>query len=330
MARTKLVSPLVLHAMKYFDSAARNRSFTRAAEELSVTQGAISQQIRGLEEQIGVKLFVRLPKGLTLTPEGDRLALVVAKILQGLEDELQAIQPHVTSKPLVIRTSPSFSMMWLMPRLNRFSENNRDIEIRLRGELFGMPASKMASEDVDAVLLYGHHPASNDLRVVPLMDEYLLPVVSPGYLEKNGPLEETDDLSSTALLHDDSPWEGAPPYAEWMEWIQQAIPRTTSATMDTVRHGHQFNLSQLAINAALLGRGVAMARASLITDELSREQLTPFCKVAVRSSAQYFLVLNANAGRQRALSLFEEWIVEECRQYVGQRRAILAKASCAC
>lgn len=324
MARSKLVTPLVLHAIKYFDAAARNCSFTRAAEELHVTQGAISQQIKGLEEQIGVKLFNRLPKGLVLTTEGERLYGLVTRLLQDLEDELQSIQPHASARPLVIRSSPSFSMMWLMPRLSGFSEHNRDIEIRLRGELFGMTAARMAAEEVDALILYGYRPSVADLHVVPLMDEYLMPVATPECLSRHKELSTVADVASCTLLHDDSPWEGAPSYAEWIEWMQEASGDRSEELAQSARHGHQFNLSQLAINAALLGQGVAMSRVSLVTEELGRGQLVPAFARAVRASAQYFLVLNPNAVNQRAIALFRDWIVDECERFVIRRSALLA------
>lgn len=324
MARSKLVTPLVLHAIKYFEAAARNCSFTRAAEELHVTQGAVSQQIKGLEEQIGVKLFSRLPKGLALTTEGERLYGMVTRLLQDLETELHAIQPNASSRPLVIRSSPSFSMMWLMPRLSGFSEHNRDIEIRLRGELFGMSAARMAAEEVDALVLYGHRPSASDLHVVPLMDEYLLPVATPQFLSQGKPPATASEVASCTLLHDDSPWEGAPSYAEWAEWIQGATESRSEELAQSVRHGHQFNLSQLAINAALLGQGVAMSRVSLVAEELGRRQLVPAFSRAVRASAQYFLVLNPHAGNQPAMELFEDWLLTECARFVAQRAELLA------
>jgi DNA-binding transcriptional LysR family regulator len=324
MPAAQLVTPLILHAIKYFDAAARNRSFTRAAEELHVTQGAVSQQIRGLEEQVGARLFTRLPRGLALTQAGDRLYRVVGKILHDLEAELQAIAPHASEKTLVIRSSPSFSMMWLMPRLNNFSRLHPDIEIRLLGELFGMSASRMNVEAIDVLVLYDRPAEHSGQKVTPLMNEYLLPVASREYLGAHPPIDKAADFRRLTLLHDDSPWEGAPSFAEWGEWLQVATQDDSDAVENFVRHGHQYNLSQLAINAALLGQGVAMARTSLILDHLAREQLLPAVPICVRASAQYSLVFNTGSGKNRAMQIFRDWIVDECRQFEIERDSFLA------
>ena len=324
MAATSQVTPLLLHAMKYFDAAARNRSFTRAAEELHVTQGAVSQQIRGLEEQIGVRLFNRLPRALSLTQEGERLYRVVRKVLQDLETELQAIQPSASDKTLVIRSSPSFSMMWLMPRLSSFSRLHPEIEIRLRGELFGMSATRMIVEAIDVLILYDQFSQRNDQNVTPLMAEYLLPVASSDYLTRHAPIRQASDFKDHVLLHDDSPWEGAPPFAEWGEWLRAATQDDTDEVESFGRHGHQYNISQLAMNAALLGQGVAMARASLVVEELGRKQLSPAVPLSVRASARYGLVFNQNSGKNRAMQVFQDWLVEECRKFEAERDQFLA------
>lgn len=327
MPAARMVTPLILHAIKYFDAAARNNSFTRAAEELHVTQGAVSQQIRGLEEQIGTKLFTRLARGLTLTTAGERLYRTVSKLLQELDTELQAIHPNASDKTLAIRSSPSFSMTWLMPRLNSFSRLHPEIEIRLLGEMFGMSASRMDMESIDVLVLYGKLTERTDQIVVPLMTEYLLPVVNGDYMTRHPPITQASDFSEHALLHDDSPWEGAPSFAEWGEWLRVATQDNSDKVENFVRHGHQYNLSQLAINAALQGQGVAMARTSLILEHLTREQLIPAVPICVRASAQYGLVLNANSEKKWSIQIFRDWIVEECRQFEAEREALLSHIS---
>jgi LysR family transcriptional regulator, glycine cleavage system transcriptional activator len=324
MPPARLVTPLILHAIKYFDAAARNRSFTRAAEELHVTQGAVSQQIRGLEEQIGAKLFTRLPRGLTLTQDGERFYRVVSKTLQELETELAAMAPQASERTLVIRSSPSFSMMWLMPRLNGFSRMHPDIEIRLLGELFGMSAARMDIEAIDVLVLYDQLTARSEQKVTPLMKEYLLPVANEDYLGRHAPIAEAADFRSRTLLHDDSPWEGAPSFAEWEEWLRAATQTDSDEIGNIVRHGHQYNLSQLAVNAAMLGQGVAMARTSLILEHLERGQLRPAVPLCVQASAQYSLVFNSNNGKNRAMQIFRDWIVEQCRQFESERDAFLS------
>lgn len=324
MPQHQLVTPLVLHAMQYFEAAARHCSFTRAAEELHVTQGAVSQQIKGLEEQVGVQLFQRLPRGLALTHEGERLFRVVHLALAEVETVLQAIQPKAAGETLVIRSSPSFSMMWLMPRLSRFSRRYPEIEIKLRGELFGMSASRMNLEGVDVLLLYGQFPQSAGQETLPLMQEYLLPVASQDFLARTRAVSSAADFKSLNLLHDDAPWEGAAPFAEWEEWLRGATQDSYGLVGKFGSHGHQYNLAQLAINAALHGEGIVMARTSLIAEELANQRLLPVVPLCARASAAYGLVLNQNVRNKRALQVFTEWICEECREFELERDAMLA------
>lgn len=329
MAAGSPVTPLLLHALKYFDVAARNLSFTRTAEEMHVTQGAVSQQIKGLEEQLGVRLFRRLHRGLELTPEGERLHRVAGKALRELETEIQAILPGGAGNALFIRSSPSFSMMWLMPRLNAFARLHPGIELRLRGELFGMSASRMNVEAIDALVLYDRMPVRGGERegqqAVMLMEEYLLPVASPAYLEKHGPPGQADDFAARTLLHDDSPWEGARSYAEWGEWVRAATGSDSDEVENFGRHGHQYNLSQLAVNAALHDQGIAMARASLIVNELESGQLVPVVPLCAPTSARYFLVLSGRGGKDRSMTVFRDWIVQECRAFEAERDALLRR-----
>ncbi|WP_394780113.1 LysR family transcriptional regulator [Undibacterium sp.] len=324
MPHNQIVTPLILHAIQYFEAAARNCSFTRAAEELHVTQGAVSQQIKGLEEQLGVRLFSRLARGLALTPEGERLFRVVHLALTEIETVMQAIQPSAASETLVIRSSPSFSMMWLMPRLSRFSRLYPQIEIKLRGELFGMSTSRMNLEGVDVLVLYEQLHDKREQNVTPLMKEYLLPVASSAFLQQAQPVQQAADFQKLSLLHDDAPWEGAAPCAEWSEWLRIATQDKLGAVEKFGAHGHQYNLAQLAINAAVHGEGIAMARTSLIHDELASEKLLPAVSLATCASAAYGLVVNSNARNSRAVQAFTEWIGEECRQFELERDAMLA------
>lgn len=322
--RPQRLTPAILHALKYFDAAARHLSFTKAADELCVTQGAISQQIRGLEDQIGVKLFQRLAKGIALSYEGERLYKVVKQILAELETEMQAIQPQSPDRHLIIRSSPSFCMMWLMPRLSRFSRLYPNLEIRLKGEMFGMPVAKMNAEAIDALIVYGRLAPEDGLDTVLLMSEFLLPVASPAYIEIARPIRELTDFVDHTLLHDDSPWEGAPPYAEWEEWVRGVAEGRRGKVEKLGKRGNLYNLAQLATNAALLGQGVSIARTSLILDELEKGQLVPVYPVCVKSASTYFLVLNPGTAGRESIETFKGWLQEECHEFEKRRNSILA------
>jgi DNA-binding transcriptional LysR family regulator len=228
----------------------------------------------------------------------------------------------------VIRSSPSFCLNWIMPRLGSFSRQHPETELRLRGELFGMSAARMHAEAIDVIVLYGKMPDQTDQLVIPLMAEYLVPVATPAYLQQHAPLSAPADVAAHTLLHDDSPWEEAPPFAEWCEWLRVA-GQGSPAAEEAGRHGHQYNLSHLAINGALLGQGLAMARASLVHEELGRGVLTAALPLAVRSVAGYWLVMSQSAARKASAQVFKEWIVTECRSFEAQRTALLAGLSIA-
>lgn len=324
MRHPRLLTPQVLHYLKYFDVTAKCLSFTGAAEELHLTRGAVSQQIKGLEELLNVRLFIRLPRGLRLTLEGERLHGAVRRMVYELEMELQAIQPDTAAKDIVIRASPSFSMLWLMPRLGGFSRLYPEVKIRLRSAFFGMTTSQMDAEEIDVLVLYGQEAERREQHILPLMSEYLMPVASTAYLGLHEPISDAACLARHTLLHDDSPWEGAPAFAEWVEWIRKATGVQSERVDTCVQHGHQYNLSQLAVNAAILGQGIAIARTSLISDELQRGKLLPAVPICVRSRAGYSLVVNPGKKRGRSLDMFTEWIKAECETFEGARDRMLA------
>lgn len=318
------LAPQALPYLKYFDAAAKNLSFSAAAAELHLTRAAVSQQIKRLEELLGVCLFVRVPRGLRLTREGERLHGTVRRTVYELEMGLQAIQPGTTANDIAIRASPSFSMLWLMPRLTAFGGLYPELKVRLRSAFFGMSTAQMDAEEIDVLVIYGREAERREPHIMPLMSEYLMPVASQGYLDAHAPIADAARLARHTLLHDDSPWEGAPAFSEWVEWVGKATGVRSDAVTACVRHGHQYNLSQLAVHASILGHGVAMARVSLINDELRRGQLMPAIPVCALSDAGYGLVVNPNKRRDRSITIFTEWIKAECEACEKNRDRLLA------
>ena len=251
-----------------FACAARHLSFTRCAEELHITPGAVSQQMRQLEERLGFALFLRRARGVELTAEGQRLAQTVTDAYGSIEAELLRLDAGEIRGTLRLRSIPSFLAKWLTPRLRRFQQRYPDIELRLVAE-----DSKQALHEGDFDLAIdlndGSYPG---MLSTPLLDEQIFPVCAPSLLRGRPPLHGPADLVHFPLLHDITAWRGSYEYAEW-EFYLNAIGYHDA----DVRRGHTFNRNHLTIEAAIAGMGVAIARLTLLNDELERGTLiVPF------------------------------------------------------
>lgn len=288
--------------LKVFAVSARHLSFTRAAEELHVTTGAVSQQIKQLEQRLGFKLFRRLPRRLELTDEGQRLAGVVDDAYQAVGLEVRRLRSGVMSGILRLRSVPSFLAKWLMPRLPRLQARFPDIEMHIAAE-----DSNISLRDGDFDLAIdlndGHYPG---LQITPLMDEAIFPVCAPGLMRGRPALHRPEDLAYYPLLHDVTAWRGSHDYAEWEHYLS-----AIDALHINVRRGYTFNRNQLTMEAAIDGMGVAIARRTLITNELKTGKLiAPFME-RVATGKRYGIFYPQGALDDRRVLAVHDWIVEE-------------------
>ncbi|MDX3895012.1 MAG: LysR substrate-binding domain-containing protein [Pusillimonas sp.] len=313
------ISGALLYALRAFDAAARHSSFTRAAKELHVTQGAVSQQVRFLEERIGVPMFKRGSRGLTLTAEGGQLAAATAAALQGIAEALAAFAE--STERLVISCPPSFAALWLIPRLGDFSRGHPAVQLHIRAEFHALNDAAMRGDAIDLGIRYDQG-AATDLLSDDIMDEYLLPVASP--LFAGDVPWRAERLIHCPLLHDASPWDDAPPHIEWLDWLDQVqASLKTDSSLVSGHHAHEFNMSQLAIQAALDGQGVAMGRTALVWDYLQQGKLVDIFRSPVRATARY-RVLTRRAGRDgQALQQFTAWLGQQCDRFDQARRETL-------
>lgn len=313
---TNTLNASVLSWLRCFEAAARHGSFTLAARELCVTQGAVSQQVNKLEQWLERPLFVRTPRALVLTPEGERLRGVARESFQALESTLAQLRKPGHRPPVALSCSPSFAMVWLTPRLGDFFRQHPEIGLRVHGEFHALDRSRMLREGIDAAVRFdpGRYP---DLRATPFLDEWLLPVASPAYLAAHPALRSPDGLRASMLLHDASPWEGAGESHEWQVWLRHA-----GVTLPDMAGGQHFNLSQLAIGAALAGQGVAMGRTALVLDELASGRLVDLWGLHVRSEAAYHLVRAPTPSPQ--VAEVEAWLLAEGAAFDTARRRLLA------
>jgi LysR family transcriptional regulator, glycine cleavage system transcriptional activator len=286
-----------------FEAAARHLSFTRAAEELFVTQSAISRQIQALEERLGVALFLRRNRGLALTEAGQQMYRAADIALRTLREAADRIAPGTTQKLVTVTSSMAFCSLWLIPRLSGFRRMHPDVDVRISANNQLLDLDR---ERIDVAVRYC--PA----RVAPagsvrLFGEEILPVCSPALLrDRSRPLKSVADLRRHVLLHFDDP-ERAAPWLSWNVWLE------TAGSPDLRPAGAlRFNHYDQVISAAIGGQGVAIGRRPLVRTLLDEGVLaTPFMLGAVTDRAYFIVRTVATAGRAE-VDDFVQWLRNEC------------------
>jgi LysR family glycine cleavage system transcriptional activator len=289
-----------------FSCAARHLSFTRSAEELHITPGAVSQQIRQLEERLGFRLFLRRARGVELSAEGQRLAQTVSEAYGNIDAELRRLDAGEIRGTVRLRSIPSFLAKWLTPRLPRLQQRYPDIQLSLVAEDSNQ-ALDPSDFDLAVDLNDGSYPG---MLSTPLLDEQIFPVCSPSLLRGRPPLHGPADLVHYPLLHDITAWRGSSEYAEW-EFYLDGI----GAGGQDVRRGHTFNRNHLTIEAAIAGIGVAIARRTLLNDELERGTLIIPFGVPVPNHKRYVVLYLPGGLNQPGARAVHDWLVEEAQGF---------------
>ncbi|MCC5851948.1 MAG: transcriptional regulator GcvA [Alkalimonas sp.] len=287
-----------LNALKAFESAARHLSFTRAAEELFVTQAAVSHQIKALEEHLGLKLFLRKNRALLLTEEGQGYFQDIREIFLQLHDATEKLLARGAKGSLTVSMQPSFAIQWLVPRLNLFSEQHPDIDVRIKAV---DQDEGSLTDDVDVAVYYGRGNWRN-LRSDKLQAEYLLPVCSPLLLSSGKPLSEVTDLRFHNLLHDGS-------RKAWKSWFASQGYKHFN-----VNQGPIFSHSSMVLQAAIHGQGVALAHNVLARPDISSGRLiVPFNHVLLSKDA-YYLVCRESQADLGKITAFRQWLTAVVQQ----------------
>ena len=291
-----------LSALRAFEAAARHLSFTRAAGELHVTQTAISHQIRGLEEHLGVRLFRRLPRGLLLTEEGQSYLPAVRDAFDRIDAATGELIAARAGGRLTASMIPSFAARWLVPRLGRFRSAHPEIDLRISASVHLVD---FAREDVDIAIRMGrgHYPG---LRVDRLFGEALIPVCSPALLEGSRPLRRPEDLRHHVLLHDDD-------YTGWRLWLELA----GVAGVDP-RRGLTFSDSGMVVQAATEGQGVALARVALAAWDLAAGRLIRPFEVSIARDLAYYLVCPEASAERPRITAVRAWLLAEAAAYARE------------
>lgn len=282
-----------LAALRAFEAAARHGNFSRAAEEIHVTHGAISHQVRALEEELGVPLFTRHGKRIAITPEGERFAATLRRALTDISVAAAVLQADARQKRLTITALPSFAARWLSPRLGRFIEQHPDMEVMLQSS---NQLTDFARESVDVGIRFGHgvYPG---LTVEKIMDDYYYPVASPRFNRGRFPRTPDELAQHTLLRCHMEPW------TPWFEAAGLDLPEPSG--------GLVFQDSSMLVRAAVEGHGIALARHALAASDIESGDLVRLFEIAVRCSQSYYLVCPAEALQKPQVQAFRNWIQEE-------------------
>lgn len=286
-----------LQALACFEAAARHESYTRAAQELALTQGAVSRQIGALEAFLGLALFRRTRHGVALTPEGADYARQVAPRLQALErDTLDAMSRQGTAGAIALAAVPTFATRWLMPRLPGLAAQHPElvvhIETRTRPFLF-------AETGFDAALYSGtQEQVANwaGTRASALIEEEVVPVCAPALLGQHAPRTPAE-LAELPLLQQSTRPEA------WRQWFEAMAVDTAHALS-----GPRYELYSMTAAAAAQGLGLALVPRLLIEAELARGELVVACPRPLRSGRTYWLVMPERSEPRPALAAFAAWL----------------------
>src|SRR5690242_19767620 len=294
-----------LNALKAFEAAARNESFTRAAEELHVTQGAVSHQVKALEATLGLKLFNRERQRLRLTDPGRDYLAVVRDALDRIALGTERLVQWQTSGALTVSTSPDFAAKWLVYRLGRFAESHPEIDLRVSATA---PHVDFAREDVDLAVRHGDGKWPG-LDAVRLCSERLFPVCSPKLVSGRNRIKSAADLLKLPLLHLND-------WTTWMRWFEAA------GVSDPIAHGPSVNQASMLIDLAVDGQGVALARTALAAWDLINGRLVRPIDVSLRMSNTYWIVCPKASANVPKIATFRDWLLAEAAQDTRRLAAI--------
>jgi len=282
-----------LNSLRVFDAAARHLSFTKAAEELFVTQAAVSHQIKSLEDFLGLKLFRRRNRSLLLTEEGQSYYLDIKEIFSSLNEATRKLQARSAKGALTVSLPPSFAIQWLVPRLAGFNSAYPGIDVRIQA--VDRDEDKL-SDDVDVAIFHGRGNWPG-LRTERLYAEYLLPVCAPSLLMGDNALKTPEDLAKHTLLHDAS-------RRDWLAYTKQLGLQHIN-----VQQGPIFSHSAMVVQAAVHGQGVALANNVMAQTEIEAGRLVcPFNEVLIRKNA-FYLVCHDSQAELGKIAAFRQWIL---------------------
>jgi LysR family glycine cleavage system transcriptional activator len=284
-----------LNSLPCFEAAARHLNFSKAADELNITPGAISRAIKNLEDQLNVMLFERETRSVRLTTVGEPYARAVRDALDQLAAATAAATARRSDSTLNVSTSDGFAGRWLVPRLYRFHREHDDIDVRVSttGKL-----TNFLGDGIDIAIRYGsgNYPG---LTAELLTDEEVFPVCSPKLLKGAHPLRKPEDLKHHTLIRDTYP-------IDWAAWLSSAGVKGVNA-----RKGLTFDSYTFAVEAAVQGEGVVLGRTMLVAADLAAGRLIRPFKHSLKAHSSFYVVYPPDAIRQRKVKIFRDWLLAE-------------------
>lgn len=285
-----------LNALRAFEAAARCGNFTRAAQELFVTQGAVSRHIATLEGWLKVRLFERGRQGIQLTPQGHAYFATVRTSLDQLEFATRRIQQSPDEKRLRLKLPPTFGIRWLIPRLARFHALHPDIDVQITTS---HQRADFDREDVD-VSIHSEPAPPRGPGFRALFRETLLPVCAPGLLKRGPPLREPGDLAKHVLLCSMNRPN------DWPTWLKAAGAKGVDGNS-----GLKFENAALAYQAAADKLGVIVALLPFVRDDLAAGRLVEPFRVRAQTKGAYYLAYRTDTTKPERVQMFEDWVMQE-------------------
>jgi LysR family glycine cleavage system transcriptional activator len=289
-------------ALRTLESVVRLRGFGHAADELNVTQSAVSQHIKAIEEWTGHRMLNRSSRGTSPTENGSRLAAAVREGYGIVEASCNELRDKRTpqSQGITVSTAPGFAFIWMFPRLLGFDQKCPGVPLSISANT---QTSSFTEGKVDVIIHYGLNDFPG-LHVEHFLSEVMTPVCAPELLEKGSGLKNISDLSEYTLLVDEISHIGNPP--TWEHWAKAA-----QVVLPKMQHIRKFSQSNMVIQAAIKGLGVAMGRSPLIADALREGTLVRPFPQAVKSQYSYWFVCPHEAMKSKNIREFRDWLHEE-------------------
>lgn len=285
-----------LNGLRVFEVASRHLNFRLAAEELGVTQGAVAQQIRQLEAELGLKLFERQPRTLVPTEAGRSYVASVRRAFELISDATENLRPAPLH--LTISVTPSFASRWLIPRLPDFTAAHPGIELRI---VATDRLSDFRTDAVDLAIRLGRPPFGSGLNAELLYEQAIIAVGSPLLLERIGDPRDPGHFARYPLLHDGHDF--------WPAFLERVFPGTAPKPAQNIR----FNQTALALEAAIAGQGLALTSRFLADDDIARSRLVPLFGIELVAEAGFYIVSPRRPRHPEPIATVCRWLSEAAK-----------------
>jgi len=305
--------PLSVGHLRTFETVARHRNYRLAADELALTQSAVSRQIQSFEEELGVRLFARHTRAVELTSHGVELLASVGNLLSQLDLTVRQIRHKASRQTVSITTFASLASMWLIPRLEMFQRAHPEIDIRVEAS---DTALDLEAAGVDIALRYG--PASRmPAHAVRLFGEQLTPMASPWLLKNSPPVRDTQDLKNFTLIES---IDASHTHLDWLTWQRWLESRQVTGLQP--KQWLHFNYAYQMVQAAMSGQGVVLARLPMVAESLANGDLVEVLPQGrIESPMGYWLIMNTRSTERPEIDNFSRWLKEQAcatRQAIGE------------